>query len=120
MKTLIRPLIPFAALALAACSSAEADPDRTVDGAEAARLVEEGATLLDVRTPAEYAQGHVDGALNVPVQELPGGASAIDRDHPVVVYCRSGGRSAQAARLLAGEGYEVHDLGPMSAWPSSR
>lgn len=116
MKKLIRPLMLVSALALAACSTAEADPDR-VDGAEAARLVnDEGATLVDVRTPGEYAQGHVDGALNVPLQELPGGASAIDQGHPVVVYCRSGRRSAEAARILAREGYEVHDLGPMSAW----
>lgn len=121
MKTLIRTLSLVSALALAACSTAEADPDRVVDGAEAARLVrEEHATLVDVRTPAEYQQGHVEGAINVPLQALPGGASAIERDHVVVVYCRSGRRSAEAARILAREGYEVRDLGPMSAWSAGR
>lgn len=88
-----------------------------VSGQEAHRLVsEDHATLLDVRTPGEYAQGHVEGAINVPLQTLPAGAASVDREHPVVVYCQSGGRSAQARSILGAEGYTVYDLGPMSAW----
>jgi rhodanese-related sulfurtransferase len=113
----IRFLLPFALLALSACGRADADTTAAVDGPEAARLVaEENALVVDVRTPAEYAAGHVDGALNVPVQELPEGAAQIDRSRPVIVYCRSGRRSANAARILAQRGYQVYDLGPMSAW----
>jgi len=79
------------------------------------RWVEEGATLLDVRTPGEFGRGHVRGALNVPVQEL---AQRVD-DVPgerVVVYCRSGARSASATRILERHGREVLDLGAMKSW----
>ncbi len=87
-----------------------------VPGAEARQLVERGATLLDVRTPAEWSSGHLEGATLVPVSELGARMSEVPRDRPVVVYCRSGARSAQAAAMLAAAGYDVHDLGPMSAW----
>ena len=79
-------------------------------------LVANGATLLDVRTAAEYGAGHIDGAMLVPVAELGARMNEIPRDRPVVVYCHSGSRSARAASMLREAGYEVHDLGPMSAW----
>ena len=79
-------------------------------------LVEEGASLVDVRTPGEFAAGHVEGAVNIPISELEGRVSEIPEEAPVVVYCLSGGRSARAARLLESRGYEVHDLGAMSNW----
>lgn len=83
--------------------------------AEARRRVAEGATLLDVRTREEFRDGHVEGALNIPVQEL---RARLDEIPPgdVVVYCRSGGRSAAAAQLLKRRGHDVLDIGPMSAW----
>lgn len=79
----------------------------------------QGALLLDVRTPHEYAQGHLSNAINIPVQELPGrlGELGDDRTRPVVVYCQSGSRSAAAARSLQAAGFtSVHDIGPMSNW----
>lgn len=79
-------------------------------------LVREGATLLDVRTAEEFASGHVSGAKNIPVQVLASHLDAIPKDRKVVVYCRSGGRSASAASLLKSRGYDVVDIGPMSAW----
>lgn len=82
---------------------------------EARARVAAGATLLDVRTPGEFAEGHIEGAVNIPVQEL----GARLREVPsgaVVVYCRSGGRSASAAAMLKARGHEVLDIGPMSAW----
>ena len=57
--------------------------------------VDAGATLLDVRTPAEFAEGHVRGALNISVQSLGGRLGDVPGER-VVVYCRSGGRSAAA------------------------
>ncbi len=82
------------------------------------RWVDEGALLLDVRTPEEFAAGHVEGAVNIPVQTLAERISEVGpRERPVVVYCRSGGRSAKATALLREAGYQqVLDLGPMSAW----
>lgn len=86
--------------------------------AEARRLVEHGARLLDVRSAAEFAAGHLPGAVNVPVQELEQRLGELGRDgRAIVVYCRSGVRSGRAARLLRNAGYAaVHDLGAMSRW----
>ncbi|MGQ9887998.1 MAG: rhodanese-like domain-containing protein [Aggregatilineales bacterium] len=73
--------------------------------------------LLDVRTPEEFASGHLDGATNINVQELQSRLSEIPRDRPVVLYCRSGNRSAQAARMLQAAGFtSVYDLGGIIAW----
>ncbi len=79
-----------------------------------------GARLVDVRTPAEYQGGHIEGALNLPVGELPAGAGRIGkRSRPVVVYCRTGSRSALAASFLRRHGFStVLDLKTMGNWPS--
>lgn len=97
-----------------ACSSAQSQA--RVGSAEAHRLVEGGATLLDVRSDGEWAEGHLPGAVHIPVQQLSSRMGEVPRDHAVVVYCLSGGRSAQAASMLASAGYDVHDLGGMSNW----
>ena len=73
--------------------------------------------LVDVRTPEEYAAGFIAGSVNIPLQELDARLSEIPRDVPVVVYCRSGNRSAQAADILTRNGYsEVYDLGGIIDW----
>lgn len=80
-------------------------------------LVSQGALLLDVRTPTEFTEGHVEGALNIPVQELPAKLASVGpKERPIVVYCKSGGRSATAAKILTGAGYEVLDIGGMGNW----
>ncbi len=79
-------------------------------------LVREGATLVDVRTREEFASGHVAGARNIPLQELEARLGELPQGRKVVLYCRSGARSANAAGLLQRRGYEVVDIGPMSAW----
>jgi phage shock protein E len=87
-----------------------------VDGARARALVAEGAVLLDVRSPSEFAGVHIEGALNIPVDQLAGRLGEVP-EGAVVIYCRSGRRSARAARVLAGAEREgVHDLGGMGAW----
>ena len=76
--------------------------------------------LLDVRTPDEYAEGHIAGAVLVDVNEsdFEGKAVAmLDASRPVAVYCRSGRRSARAASLLTARGYKVTNLeGGVMAW----
>jgi rhodanese-related sulfurtransferase len=119
MKT--KSLIAAAAIALAVlvigARGSEAQSIVDVDGPQAHAYVEDGAVLVDVRTPEEFAAGHIEGAINVPVQSLPAGSEAIPADRPVVVYCRSGARSARAAAMLLDAGWtQVYDLGPMSAW----
>ena len=90
-----------------------------VDAARVKALVAAGSPVLDVRTPEEFAAGHVPGARNLPVQGLVARIGELGpRDVPVVVYCRSGARSASAASMLRQAGYaEVIDVGPMSAFP---
>ncbi len=70
--------------------------------------------LLDVRTPAEFAEAHAEGAINIPVQELPRRIAELDRSRRVVVYCRSGARSAAAATMLRSAGYTVEDCSTLS------
>ena len=62
-------------------------------------------TLVDVRLPWEYAQSHLAGAVNIPLQELPVRLGEIPKTRPVVLYCRSGNRSGQAAQFLQGLSY---------------
>jgi phage shock protein E len=74
--------------------------------------------VLDVRTPAEYAEGHVPGAVNVPHDQLASRLAEVPRDKDVVLYCRSGRRTALAADVLASHGYTrlSHLEGDMQAW----
>lgn len=86
---------------------------------QAQTLVSQGALLVDVRSPGEYADGHIEGAVNIPVGEVESRIGEFgDKDASVVVYCRSGMRSASAKRTLIEHGWtDVHDLGAMSRWP---
>lgn len=73
--------------------------------------------LLDVRTPQEFASGHIPGAINISIDELAGRLSEVPQDKPVVLYCRSGNRSNQAAQLLDRAGYtQIYDLGGIVNW----
>ena len=93
-----------------------------ISGAEAKALVEKGALLIDVRTPEEFAGGHVDGAVNIPVGDLGERLGELKgkEDTDIVVYCRSGARSATAKSLLESKGFKkVHNMGPVTAWPKT-
>lgn len=87
---------------------------REVDSQQAARLIDDlDPFILDVRTPSEFAAGHLQGAVLVPVQTLAQRMSELDeaRTRPVFVYCRSGNRSTVAAKLLVEAGFsEVINL----------
>ena len=67
-------------------------------------------TLLDARTPQEYAAGHIEGFRNIPVDELRQRLEEIAPGKPVYVICQSGLRSYIACRILAGHGYEAHNF----------
>jgi len=98
---------------LAACGASAAEEGRS---SSARAAVERGALLLDVRTPGEFTSGHLPGAVNVPIDALEARAGEIAAGREVVVYCRSGRRSAMAAKLLTARGHQVIDIGPMEAW----
>jgi rhodanese-related sulfurtransferase len=91
---------------------------REIQGGDARKLVAAGARLLDVRSPEEYARGHLPDALNIPVQELDRRLAEVGpADRELVVYCRSGHRSSRATEILRQHGFsKVHNLGPMTAW----
>lgn len=90
---------------------------------EASRLVNRGAAVLvDVREPDEWASGVAKPAQLLPLSDLTGARQKWKpflnqhRQREIILYCRSGGRSANAARLLAGEGFRVANLGGLNVW----
>lgn len=70
----------------------------------------ENTILLDVRKPDEYARGHIEGAVNIPVDELRSRLDEIDRDKEVIEYCQVGLRGHVAERILTQHGYKVKNL----------
>ncbi len=79
------------------------------------QLVESGALLVDVRTPAEFAQGHLDNAINIPLDTVETGFNDIAKDRSIVVYCRSGNRSGIAMQSLVKQGFiNIHNGGGLS------
>jgi phage shock protein E len=125
-----------AVLTFSACSddSADAPTDSVVGEATAAVQIDpaEGQammaslgqelTVIDVRTPEEYAAGHVEGAVNIDVEG--GGFSAaiasLDTSAPYIVYCQSGRRSAIAADAMVAAGFtDVNDMGGIQDWTAA-
>ncbi|MGC4115779.1 MAG: rhodanese-like domain-containing protein [Myxococcales bacterium] len=90
----------------------------TERGEEARRLVDNGALLVDVRTQSEFEAGHVQGAINVSVVGLADRLAELGpKERQVIVYCRSGHRSAAAAAILRDAGFaRVFDLGSIKNW----
>ena len=86
--------------------------------AEIRQSLASGARLLDVRTSREFAAGHVDGAINIPVSELSGKLKRLGQKRkPLVVYCRSGNRSGHAVSYLREQGFKrVLDMKAMNNW----
>ena len=82
--------------------------DETLRAAHSA--VDRGAVIIDVRTTKEYAQKHVSGALNIPVEEISKSVARVPRNKELVVYCASGNRSAHATAILRQKGWTVFDV----------
>jgi rhodanese-related sulfurtransferase len=80
---------------------------REVSREQAQKLVDEGAQLVDVRAEHEWEAGRISGATHLPLAELAGRTGEIDKERPVVIYCRGGNRSSMAAAALADAGYEA-------------
>lgn len=88
---------------------------------EAKKIMDEeaGICILDVRTQEEYGSGHIKGAICLPNEGILGEPEELpDKKQKILVYCRSGNRSKQAARKLADMGYEnVLEFGGIMDWP---
>ena len=108
-------------LLLTGCAAGEAEGYTQVSSADAAQMMDENEDeiVLDVRTPEEYAEAHIPQAINVPNEEI--GEDAIaelqDKDQLILIYCRSGNRSKQAAEKLAAQGYtNIVEFGGIHDW----
>ena len=121
MKKLLPILL--AALLLAGCAAPAAENSyRQISMTDAVTMMEEenGYIILDVRTPEEFAQRHIPGAVNVPnetisTEEIP---ELPDKNQLILVYCRSGNRSKQASEKLAALGYtNIVEFGGIKDWP---
>jgi rhodanese-related sulfurtransferase len=82
-------------------------------------LQNSGIQLIDVRQPHEWEAGRIAGALHLELGALASRAEEIDRDKPVVFYCRSGARSAMATEAFRGAGFDAHNMaGGLLDWDS--
>jgi rhodanese-related sulfurtransferase len=79
-----------------------------------AKMIKDGATIIDVRSMAEYEQGHFSGSLNIPVQQLEASLHKIDSSKTILVCCASGGRSEMAKVLMNARGFD--DVINVGAW----
>ncbi|MDX2133870.1 MAG: rhodanese-like domain-containing protein [Saprospiraceae bacterium] len=112
---LLLSLFAFSCTSQTGIAQGKLDP-----GAFEKGMAQEGAQIVDVRTPQEFGSGHLNGAVNLDIS-APGFAENIarlDKNKPVYVYCAVGGRSASAAGYLLQQGFtKVYDLsGGISAW----
>ncbi len=109
--------VMLAAIVIAGCGGSSASPAVTkVDAAKAVAMLG-SRTVIDVRTPAEYAAGHIAGAQNIDVEAADFGTriASLDKKAPYLVYCHSGRRSAIAATQMAAAGFtDIVDGGAMA------
>lgn len=103
-------------ICLVGCGAPQSSPTETeapsygdITGAQMELLLEQpGLTIIDVRTPEEYAEGHLPGAINIPLNELERNFSELklDPEQPLALYCRSSNRSRKAYQFLQTQGFE--------------
>ncbi len=93
------------------------DETREVSRDEAQKLIGDGAQLVDVRAGHEWEAGHIEGATHLSLPELAERTGEIDKERPVVLYCRGGNRSTMATDALADAGYDAAKLsGGIVGW----
>jgi phage shock protein E len=105
-RVLVAMAVTVVVLAVAACSGPTTTAVRAV-GAQEAVVLLDGRTVIDVRTPAEAAEGMVAGAVNIDFEapDFRERVAELDRDGSYLLYCRTGNRSAQAAAIMAELGF---------------
>lgn len=119
-------ILVFVMLLVCGCGNKEENKVevKSIVKKEAVEKIDNGAILIDVRSASEYASGHIDGAINIDVNsilnlkgELEYNNRNIAKTTVVILYCRSGNRSLQAANKLIELGYtNVYDLGSIDNW----
>lgn len=124
MKRFLNLLAAVCCIWLAVACNAPAGKLKSVEKAEFAQIIGDGSVvLLDVRTPQEFAQGHIEGAINIDVKDslfISNVQRQVAPGSRVAVYCRSGRRSMSAAQQMVEKGYDVVNLkGGFLAWEES-
>ena len=119
------PILIFIMVTASSCTASASNSEKVLPPEEFATAVEiqNPLNLIDVRTPEEYAAGHIPGAINIDV-EAPGFVDKVAERFPsgsnIYLYCRSGRRSTDASKLLEEKGYDVTDLQDgILAWQKS-
>jgi rhodanese-related sulfurtransferase len=119
--------LAFLLIALAAGFAAWASGPATIEPkalGERIAWADQSLVVLDVRTPAEFAEGHIPGALNIPHTEVAARIAELEgaRDRDIVVYCRSGARAAQALEAQEKSGFErlFHLQGDYTRWSEEK
>jgi rhodanese-related sulfurtransferase len=120
-ESLLLPFLSLFAGIVFAADVADIKPEALLDRAKKA---DESFVILDVRTPEEFAEGHVPGAINIPHDKLDARIAELmgDRSKDVVLYCRSGRRAALAADTLKASGFTklLHLDGDMQQWTEAK
>jgi len=130
-STLITEILLMMTLSLGSLAACSAPATSTTQPAVINQLISpsdakaklennQNVLLLDVRTAEEYAAGHIPDSVLLPYDQIKARADELpaDKTTPIIVYCRSGNRSAVAAAVLADLGYtEIYDLGGIQDWP---
>ncbi|OEH85240.1 hypothetical protein BHU72_06450 [Desulfuribacillus stibiiarsenatis] len=109
-------IVALVTLSLVACGAGY----KNIDVHQANTLSADGEhVMLDVRTVEEYAEGHVPGTVNIPVEELESRLDELNKDTKYLVICRSGKRSVTASEILVKNGFKqvTNVEGGMLAWP---
>ncbi len=112
------------------CGETDKTPDKDSTGgtinevitSEEAKIMMDKSVgvIVDVRTPEEFNEGHIENAINLPVDEIEDRALEVlpNKKETYLIYCRSGNRSAQGAKILENMGYEIiYDFGGIKDWP---
>lgn len=120
-------MLLISAIALTGCNNSNNNIDtenaeyKKITAEEAKAMIDsDDVIILDVRTQEEYDSGHIENAILLPVTEIADKSGDIltDKDAKILVYCRSGNRSASAAKNLIDMGYtDVYDFGGINSWP---
>ncbi|MBD5198766.1 MAG: rhodanese-like domain-containing protein [Bacteroidales bacterium] len=123
MKNILLTLL--AMFGLTSCSNAQNQSFDNMTVAEFADyLKNDDIQLLDVRTPDEFSEGHISGAMNIDWYDdnfINDAVKSLDKTRPIAIYCRSGKRSAAAAQKLTEKGYKVTNLtGGIIAWDEAK
>lgn len=121
MKRILALLFALSLLVLAGCGQQADAAYRQISQEEAKEMMDAGdAVVLDVREQSEYDEGHIPGAVLLPVGSIDEDTAAVipEKSTTVLVYCRSGNRSKTAAAALAELGYTgVCEFGGINTWP---